>query len=470
MPETISAKAIREERATVAAEIRKMADLANDKAHKWTGEDETRWQEINANYNDLTARMDKADRAEKIEAEQRETKPAPGRGDYDGRTAAGREPTEDRDTVMTDEHVGRVFRAWSLSKFAPSEVSDEDVALCRRFGIHPNDKVFRVRLGGNDQIAERQACYRSMHPSRAAVESSKIRPSASELRALSTQVGASGGFAIAPNFNAGIESAMLYYGPMLQVCEIIRTTTGADFPFMTDNETSKTGSYIGENTARSTGEGVSLSQTILKTYGGTTNIILVPNALFRDWGAGNLTAYLSDKLGERLGRFLNTESTTGAVKARGMMTRATLGKTCASSTAIQPDEIIDLIFSVDKAYRDQPGFGIMANDATVAHVRKFKDGTGAYIWSDGFQQGQPDRLCGAPLFVNNDMATIAASAKVIAAGLFSKQKIRLVQDIRLRMSEERYFEYDQTALVAEVDFDSDMVDAGTHPIKYMAMA
>lgn len=418
--------------------------LAADEKREVTAEERQTYMAMLDEHNKLVERMQEAEAFERAEAWQGESR---------GRKSDPAIETPAKPAVSDDE-LGRGLRAWALSKSKPSLVRDEDIAIAKRIGFHPGDNEITLRMACDDSIQRRQMMFRSMSPNRAYEEA----------RALSTQIGANGGFTIAPLFQAGVESAMLYYGPMLQVCEIIRTPTGADLPFITGNETSKTGSYIGENAAMTSTEDVDFAVTTLKSYTGTTNAILVPNALFRDSGI-NLSQYISGQLGERLGRFLNTESTTGSTKAKGLMTKTTAGKTAASSTTVTADEILDLVHSVDIAYR--AGAAFMMNDATALIIRKLKDGDGAYIWSNGFQAGQPDRLLGYPVYINNDMATAASGAKTIAFGQLNRHKIRIVQDIRLTQTDQRYWEYDQMGFAAYVDFDSNLIDAGTHPIKHM---
>lgn len=451
----MTAKEIREKRAALAKEIRKMADLINSEGRDFTPEEQALWEKINGDYDALEKPLQVAERADKVDAEieSRVADENVGRGDYNGNEERNRHTG--RSEQITDADVAGAIRAWALSHSSPGDVREVDLESAKRMGIHPGSRSIRMPLSSGDSFHRMQSLYRSRSSRRAF----------DECRALSAQQGQSLGFTIAPNFNAGIESAMLYYGPMLQVAEIIRTSTGADLPFMTDNETTKTGSYVGENTAITTAEDIDTALTVMKSFKATTNAILVPYELLRDTSI-NLNAYISSKLGERLGRFLNTQATTGAVKARGIVTRATTGKTTASSTAIAFDEIYDLKHSVDRSYRT--GASWMFHDSICLAIRKLKDGSGNYLWSNGTQAGEPDRLDGDPIFINNDMASsIATTNTTMLYGQFERFKIRLIQELRLTMTDQRYWEYDQTAFAAYMDFDTDLIDAGTNPVKKM---
>ena len=57
--------------------------------------------------------------------------------------------------------------------------------------------------------------------------------------------------------------------------------------------------------------------------------------------------------------------------------------------AAASDQLIDLLHSVDPAYR-QGNATFMMNDSTLAAVRKLKDGDGNYLWQMGnYQAGVP---------------------------------------------------------------------------------
>jgi len=54
----------------------------------------------------------------------------------------------------------------------------------------------------------------------------------------------------------------------------------------------------------------------------------------------------------------------------------------------------------------------VAPEQFATDVRKLKSTDGEYLWSNGNQFGQPDLINGKPLFVNNDMASVMATAAV----------------------------------------------------------
>ena len=56
------------------------------------------------------------------------------------------------------------------------------------------------------------------------------------------------------------------------------------------------------------------------------------------------------------------------------------------------------------------------NSTTLGAARKFKDGQGNYIWSQGLTPGTPETILGYPVEVNDDMQDLGANAFPVAFG------------------------------------------------------
>jgi HK97 family phage major capsid protein len=84
----------------------------------------------------------------------------------------------------------------------------------------------------------------------------------------------------------------------------------------------------------------------------------------------------------------------------------------------------------------------------------------------GLTAGQPDTILGYPYIINQSMTTPATGVKSILFGDFSKYIIRDVREVELRRLDELYAVLGQTAFLAFARTDGDLLDAGTHPVKY----
>ena len=116
--------------------------------------------------------------------------------------------------------------------------------------------------------------------------------------------------------------------------------------------------------------------------------------------AFGLENYIIDEFGKALANaeedaFLNG---TGTGQPLGLFAETgggTVAKTVATLTA---DDIINLIYSLKRAYRKNASF--IVNDQTIAKIRTFKDGNGAYMWQPSLQQDEPDKLLGYKVFTS----------------------------------------------------------------------
>lgn len=74
----------------------------------------------------------------------------------------------------------------------------------------------------------------------------------------------------------------------------------------------------------------------------------------------------------------------------------------ASPQALGGDDLLDLVYALNRSYRRNAQFG--CNQNTQAAIRKLKDGNNQYLWQPSYQMGQPDMLLGYPVFTYEDMA------------------------------------------------------------------
>jgi len=88
-----------------------------------------------------------------------------------------------------------------------------------------------------------------------------------------------------------------------------------------------------------------------------------------------------------------------------------------AGTAINTDNLIDLVYSLKSPYRRNAVF--LMRDITVSTIRKLKDANGQYLWQPSVQAGEPDRLLGYSLFTSPYVPTVSSGALPVAFGDFS---------------------------------------------------
>jgi len=272
-------------------------------------------------------------------------------------------------------------------------------------------------------------------------------------------------------FMTQIEDAQKAYGGMTETAYVFNTTTAQPMPIPTDNDTGNVGAILSENT-QTGNQDMTFGSVTFNGYTYTSKLVLVSNQLLQDAAFG-LDAFLAKKLGTRIARITNTHFTTGTGSSQpnGAVTAGTLGYTAGGSTssgsvtAISYADLIELEHSVDPAYRLNGRF--MLSDTALKNIKKLVDTLGRPLWSAGFATKEPDTINGYPYTINQDLAVPAASAKTVLFGDFSKYFIRKVEGIQMLRLVERYADYNQTGFLMFQRWDGNLVDAGTHPIKYL---
>lgn len=302
--------------------------------------------------------------------------------------------------------------------------------------------------------------------------SPEVRAVLQEQRVQTAGTTTAGGFTVPVELAAFIEQAMIATGPMYDssLFTVINSTDGRTFNIPTVDDTASTAEAHteGGTVTDDGGKDVVFAQKVLSAYAFDSEWVRWSAELNAD-SIFNMESLLGELLGSRLGRIANSKLTTGSGSSdvEGIVTNSALGKTAAGTAAITADEIIDLIHSVDPAYRASPNSAIMMNDSTLAAVRKLKDGDGNYLWQMGnYQAGVPQSILGYPVVVNQAMDSLATAKKVMLFGDMSKFYVRKVGGPSLYVARERFAP--DFGLLGFVRFDGVLVN--TAAIKHLITA
>jgi HK97 family phage major capsid protein len=179
---------------------------------------------------------------------------------------------------------------------------------------------------------------------------------------------------------------------------------------------------------------------------------------------------LQSAFARRLGTIMNLHFTTGTGSGQpnGAVTAATAFTTGVAVSALTRDNIVDLIHSVNPAYRANGT--LMFNDTTLAALKKLSFGSSddRPLWQVSVREGEPDRLEGFRYIINQDMASVGVSTKSVLFGDFSQYFIRLAGPATTLRLNERYAEYLHTGFLAYQRADGELLSANaikalTHP-------
>lgn len=335
--------------------------------------------------------------------------------------------------------------------------------------------------GGTEDVSKRNSAYEKAFQSylmrgRSGLSAHEVnilqagyRAPDGKIKMAQTETTSGGGYLIPSGFSGKLEEALKFFGGILGNVEEFSTETGNPLPWPSVNDTAQQGRLLGINTQATETDFVFGQPVTFGAYTFTSDSVLVPIQLIQD-SYFDLDSFIPRKLGERLGRAMNKQFTTGtgsnaptgivtAAIAAGLNVQMPTG----NMTGLNADSLIDLEHAVDPAYRN--GAKYMFNDLTLKAIKKLKDSYGRYLWLPGLAAADPNTINNYPYVINQDMAVMASNAYPAVFGDLTKFKVRRVAgDVTVLRLAERYADYLQVGYIAFLRADSNLVDAGTHPV------
>ena len=273
--------------------------------------------------------------------------------------------------------------------------------------------------------------------------------------ALSEGTDTEGGYLVPDEFENTLVQALSAENIVRSHAHVFTTTSGSHkIPVVT---TKGTAAWVDEGGAITESDDV-FGQQLIGAHKVAT-LIKVSEELLND-SAFDLEAYFTTEFARRIGNaeedaFLNGD---GSGKPTGIFDEtsgAKTGITTATATAITADEIIDLFYCLDGAYRRNAIW--VVNDSTIKAIRKLKDGNGQYLWQPALHEGTFDTLLGKRIFTSPYVPEIASGKKTVAFGDFSFYWIGDRQGITFRRLNERFAETGQVGFLASKRLDGKLV-------------
>jgi HK97 family phage major capsid protein len=464
MPNLNELMQTKKELADAARAIMERCDTEG-RSNDWTGDETKKFDDLHDQIEKVNATIARAVRQQAIDDTKEPRRADPTQPDrVDRPRTFGAEPRA--------ADFGLAVRSWLLA--GRGVRSDAGDAAAKRVGIDPMANQVGLYLPPVAMRASGWDPSGAVHPTKQDIRDWRERNE--EFRAaMGTTSGAVGGYSVPNETMQALEVALLQFGGMRGVSTVIRTDTGASLPFPTTNDSSNKGAILSENTQVSEVD-PTFGQLTLDAYMYSSKLVLVSLQLLQD-SSVDIGAMLGRLLGERIGRIQNDHFTTGTGSSQpnGVVTAATSsGITLAGATSISYDNLMDLIHSVDPAYR--PNGRFMFHDTMLKTIKKVKiaqysgDTAGIPLWQPSLVVGQPDTIHGYPFVVNQSVGAVATGVKSILFGDFSKYLIRDTREITMVRLNERYIDYHQVGFLAFARSDGDLLDAGTHPIEYATQA
>lgn len=294
-----------------------------------------------------------------------------------------------------------------------------------------------------------------------------------EKRGTSTQVVGTdslGGFLVPQEFSNELDVATLFTGEVERLAKKLNTASGGLLDYPTVDDTATDAILTSEGGAVTTAD-MTFANKQLSAYN-YSSLVKVSAQLLQD-SAFDLNSFLVEAMGERIARATNAAFTTGdaSSKPQGIVVGSSLGNTAAGPTAITADDVLDLIYSIDASYRNKPSFGLMAHDNIISAIRALGVGSSNDypIWQPGMAVGQPDRIFGVPVYVNNDMQnSIATATKTMIAADFSKYVVRNAGGVQFLRLNERFMNELEVGFIAYKRADGAVLNSAA--VKHLIQA
>lgn len=192
-------------------------------------------------------------------------------------------------------------------------------------------------------------------------------------------------------------------------------------------------------------------------------IVQASREVIEDSGA-DLQAYLARMTGQALGLAIGNHliNGTGTGQPRGVLADATTGVTApagvltslgSQGTAGQGTDLLNNLYaSVAEPYTRSRAAAFLLRGGSLATVRNLKASTGELV-GNAYLAGAP-----APFLADPFVPAMAASAKSVIFGDWSRYFVRVVNGVRFERSDEFAFANDLVSFKATIRLDAALVD------------
>lgn len=278
-------------------------------------------------------------------------------------------------------------------------------------------------------------------------------------RAQGTVPTSSGGFLVPVILSNRIVEVMQAYGGIRRYATVINTGSGETMNYPTNDDTGNEGELVGEHEQAAEGDLI-YGQKAIGAYKYSSKVIRVSIELLQD-SAFALDAFITRKFGQRLGRITarHYATGTGSEQPTGLVTAADVGYTAASATIIEYNDLLRLKHSVDPAYREMGNCRWVMNDKTLLQLKEMVDANKRPLWKPSIADGTPALIDGDPYVVDQGVEAPSAGAVSMAYGDLSEFTIRDVMGFTMHRMVEKYIDYGQIGFLAFMRTDSNLMDS-----------
>ena len=260
----------------------------------------------------------------------------------------------------------------------------------------------------------------------------------------------SGGYLVPDEFDERIIKALEEENILRKLGKVIKTEHTHKIPRMVDGYEAE---WYDEND-RFDFSNAEFDEIVFNAYKLGT-LLKVSNEFLED-GPEDVENFIYEMIVERFSKSEEEAFFTGdgIGKPLGIIHQAKVGVVTENDGDINLDDIIELVYSVKKPYRENAVF-IMSEEA-YACLKKFKNYNGRNIWK--VVNGEPDTLFGYPVYTTTKLDGIESGNKPVLFGNFDFYCIAERGNHIIRRLSERYAEYGQVGFIGTQRVDAKIVD------------
>lgn len=243
--------------------------------------------------------------------------------------------------------------------------------------------------------------------------------------ALTTQSDPDGGYVVPEDWEQGIDRVLGTVSVMRQLARVVQIG-GSTYKKLVSMGGATSG-WVGEEDARPSTSTPVLRELALPSGELYANPAATQTLL--DDARFDIAAWLGNEIAIEFGEAESEAFITGngKNKPRGILGYDTVAKgsytwgkieyvktgaAAAFATSNPADSLIDLFFLLKQGYRN--GAAFLTSDATMAEIRKFKDGQGNYLWVPPTATDQVGTILGKPVYTDDYMDILGANKFPVA--------------------------------------------------------
>lgn len=247
-----------------------------------------------------------------------------------------------------------------------------------------------------------------------------------DTKALTVSVDTQGGYTAPAEFSAELVRNLVEVSPIRGIASV-RTTSSPSVQY--PKRTAGTNAAWRGEVADSTESDLTFGQTEipvheLSTYVDVSNQLLADSAVDVE---AEVRLALAEDFAKKEG--LAFVSGDGVGKPLGILSADDVAYTAnGHASNFSADALITMIYALPAMYRNRGTF--VMNGATLAVLRKLKDGQGNFLWQPSYQLGQPETILGRPVVEAVDMPDATSGNFPVVFGDFNAA-YRIVDRVQL---------------------------------------